>query len=83
MANAHDRRNHPCLTCPLPDCNRAELDSNKRRRQQMYLKGFRTARDLAIQVVETADSPDPSLVVNAIRAIHPPTKVRHKPEVKP
>ena len=60
---------------------RAELDS--RRRQQMYLKAFRAARDLAIQVVETVDSADRSLVANAIRAIHPPTKVRHERKVRP
>lgn len=59
---------------------RAELDSNKRRRQQMYLKGFRAARDLAVQVVETVDSADRSLVANAIRAIHPPTRARKKQE---
>jgi hypothetical protein len=62
---------------------RAELDSNKRRRQQMYLKGFKQARDLAIQVVETVDTVDRGLLANALRAIHPPTKVRLKPEVKP
>lgn len=62
---------------------RAELDSNKRRRQEMYLKGFKQARDLAIQAVEAVDTNDRSLLANAIRAIHPPTKVRHKPEVKP
>lgn len=62
---------------------RAELDSNKRRRQQMYLKGFRQARDLAVQVIETVDTTDRSLLANALRAIQPPTKVRQKPEVKP
>lgn len=62
---------------------RAELDSNKRRRQQMYLKGFRQARDLAIQVVETVETADRGLLTNALRAIQPPTKVRQKPEVTP
>ncbi|URK88687.1 hypothetical protein LP421_17035 [Rhizobium sp. RCAM05350] len=62
---------------------RAELDSNKRRRTQMYFNGFKQARDLAIQVVESVDTNDRSLLANAIRAIHPPTKVRHKSEVKP
>lgn len=57
---------------------RAELDSNKRRRQQMYLKGFRAARELAIQVVESIDSTDRGLLANALRAIHPPTKVAKK-----
>lgn len=57
---------------------RAELDSNKRRRQQMYLKGFKQARDLAVQVIETVDTTDRSLLANALRAIHPPTKVRQK-----
>jgi hypothetical protein len=62
---------------------RVELDSNKRRRRQMYHKGFKQARDLAIQVVESVDTSDRSLLANAIRAIHPPTKIRHKPEDKP
>lgn len=62
---------------------RAEFDSNKRRRQLMYLQGFRQARDLAVQVVEAVDSSDRSLVANAVRAIQPPTKVRQKLEVKP
>lgn len=57
---------------------RAELDSNKRRRQQMYLKGFRQARDLAIQVIETVNSTDRGLLANALRAIQPPTKVAKK-----
>lgn len=61
----------------------AELDSNKRRRQQMYLKGFRHARDLAAQVIETVDSTDRSLLANAIRAIHPPQRAAKKPEIKP
>ncbi len=62
---------------------KAELDSNKRRRAQMYLKGFRQARELAVQVVEAVDSTDRSLVANAVRAIQPPTKVRQTLEVKP
>lgn len=73
-------------TTPVPEANppasRAD-DSKKRRPEKVYLKGFRQARDLAIQVVETVDTLDRSILANAISAIHPPTKVRQKPEVKP
>lgn len=52
--------------------------NNKRRSQQMYLKGFRQARELAVEVIETVDTADRGLLVNALRAIHPPTKVAKK-----
>lgn len=57
----------------------AELDSNKRRRKQAFLKGFRTARDLAAQVAIVVDSTDRTLIANAIRAIEPPKRVYKKP----
>jgi hypothetical protein len=70
-------------------CSREESTSNrndplvKKRVTNLYLKGFRAARDIAIQVIETVDTTDRSVLANALRAIHPPTKIRHKPEAKP
>lgn len=60
-----------------PPADRAD-DSKKRRPEKMHLKGFRQARDLAIEVIETVDANDRSLLANALRAIHPPTKVAKK-----
>ena len=64
----------------VQDTGKTIVPAEKKRVTNLYLKGFRAARDLAARAAETVETTDRSLLANAILAIHPPTKVRKKPE---